>query len=174
MYVDATVGSNCPPPPTPAQCATQTNTVYKSTDTGTTWNVVGALPSVNVDFTQTGPLVIDPGDTSTLYLGGDTGVSKSTDSGATWSLVMPSTGINAIAMAPNALQAATFNVFETLAQAAIAVANDFKGDPKLACGILQDYLKGLPGLVQAGLLSSGQSQALTNQITAAEVAIPCS
>ena len=95
MYADGSVGTSCTP-----LCATQTNTVYKSTDTGDTWSVAGALPSVNVGYVQTGPLVIDPGDTSTLYLGGDTGVSKSTDGGVTWTLVMPSTGINAIAMAP--------------------------------------------------------------------------
>jgi photosystem II stability/assembly factor-like uncharacterized protein len=169
MYADASVGSGvCAP-----YCPTQTNTVYKSTDTGDHWAVVGALPSVNVDSAQVGPLVIDPADTSTLYLGGGTGVSKSTDSGATWNLVMPGTGINALAMAPNALQTGFFTLFETLAQDAIAVANDFKGDPTIACGILKGYLDQIPGLVSAGLLSSGQGQALTLQVTTAEASIPC-
>jgi photosystem II stability/assembly factor-like uncharacterized protein len=177
MYADATVGTNCPPPPPPPAtqqpCATETNTVYKSLDTGNTWNVVGALPSVNEEFAQTGPLVIDPGDTSTLYLGGDTGVSKSTDGGTTWTLVMPSTGINALATAPNAVQQGFFNVFEDVAQGAIALAEDFKGNPALACGILNGSLTPIPGLVQAGLLSSGQGQALTLQIQNAEASIPC-
>ncbi len=168
MYVDATVGTNCS-----GTCATQTNTVYKSLDTGNTWSVVGALPSVNVDSTQTGPLVIDPGNTSTLYLGGDTGVSKSTDGGVTWNLVMPSTNVGALAMAPNAVQSGTFEVFETVVQGAIAVAEDFKGNPTLACGILRDSLLPIPGLVNAGLLSSTQGQALTLQVQTAEASIPC-
>jgi photosystem II stability/assembly factor-like uncharacterized protein len=171
MYVDATVGSNCSG--MPVTCATQTNTVYKSIDTGNTWNVAGALPSVNEEYVQTGPLVIDPGDTGTLYLGGDTGVSKSTDGGMTWTLVMPSTGIGAIAMAPNALQAGFFNVFEAVAQVAITLAEDFKGIPAIACGILHDSLIPIPGQVQAGLLSSGQGQALTLQLQNAEASIPC-
>jgi hypothetical protein len=171
MYVDADVPSNCSG--TPETCATQTSTVYKSLDTGNTWNVAGALPADNVGFVQTGPLVIDPGETSTLYLGGDTGVSKSADGGMTWTLVMPSTNIAAIAMAPNALQQGFFNVFEEVAQGAIALAQDFKGDPTLACGILKDSLTPIPGLVEAGLISSGQGQALTLQIQTAEASIPC-
>lgn len=167
MYADATVGTNCS-----GLCATQTNTVYKSLDTGNTWNVVGALPSVNVEDTQTGPLVIDPSATSTLYLGGDTGVSKSPDGGMTWTLVMPG-NVSALAMAPNTVQAGFFNVFETAVQGAIALAEDFKGNPALACGILKDSLLPIPGLVNAGLISSGQGQALTLQIQTAEASVPC-
>jgi hypothetical protein len=76
-------------------------------------------------------------------------------------------------VAPNARQAGFFNVFETVAQATIAVAEDFKGNPTIACGILKDSLNPIPGLVQAGLLSSGQGQALALQIQAAEASIPC-
>jgi photosystem II stability/assembly factor-like uncharacterized protein len=125
MYVDATVGSNCT-----TTWATQSNTVYKSLDTGNT-------------------------------------------GGMTWTLVMPGTNIGAIAMAPNAVQAGFFNVFETVARAAIAVAEDFKGNPAIACGILKDSLNPIAGLVHAGLLSSGQGQALTLQIQNAEASIPC-
>ena len=103
MYADATVGTNCPvgdrirAPPRPTRSISRSIRATPGMLSGR------CLPSMSSDA-QAGPLVIDPANTSTLYLGGDTGVSKSTDSGATWTLVMPNAGINAIAMAPNALR----------------------------------------------------------------------
>jgi photosystem II stability/assembly factor-like uncharacterized protein len=155
----------------PAQC---NSTIYQSTNTGVNWTAIGALlPPTSGE--QVRSLVVDPADSSTLYAAGVMGIWQSTNSGLTWTLVDPITGgASAVAMAPNARQTATFNVLETVAQALIALAEDFKRDPTIACGILKDYLKALPGLVQAGLLSSTQSQALTLQIQNAEASIPCS
>jgi hypothetical protein len=119
-------------------------------------------------------LAVDPATPTTLYAAGQTGVWQSTNSGSTWTEV-DTTGNawSALAMAPNAEQAATFQVFETAAQAAIALAQDFKADPALACGILKDTLLPIPGLVQTGLLSSTQGQALTLQLQTAEASMSC-
>jgi photosystem II stability/assembly factor-like uncharacterized protein len=59
--------------------------VYKSTDGGATWNGSDgsgdtALPDIPV-FS----IIVDPQNTSTLYLGTDIGVFASIDGGATWS-----------------------------------------------------------------------------------------
>jgi hypothetical protein len=53
------------------------------------------------------------------------------------------------------------------------LANDFKNNPTIASGILKDSLLPVPGLVQAGLLSSTQGQALTLQIQTAEASLSC-
>ena len=154
---------------TPSLC---NSTVYKSTDTGSSWSPVGALdPTPGKEYVKA--LTLDPANPSTLYAGGPSGVWQSTNGGANWTLVQPTEGVNALAMQPNGLQDAIFNLFEALAQDAIRVANDFKSNQRVACGILQGYLNQIPGLVKAGLLSSGQGQALTQQVEAAMATIPC-
>ena len=57
--------------------------VYKSTDGGTTWNVLASSPFIGVGFFD---LVVDPKTPSTLYAGTTSGLFKSTNSGASWSL----------------------------------------------------------------------------------------
>jgi len=154
-------------------CVGCASTVYRSTDTGAQFTAVGAL-STTPGAEGVRALTVDPADPTTLYAAGVTGVWQSANSGTTWKLVDATHELSAVVMAPNALQAGTFDVFETAAQAAIAVAEDFKGNPTIACGILKDSLLPIPGLVQFGLLSSTQGQALTLQIQTAETSIPCS
>src|SRR5262249_26028957 len=58
--------------------------IYKSTDAGQTWTAIdgsggGALPDVPVNT-----IVIDPDDSSRLYIGTDIGIFASFDGGITW------------------------------------------------------------------------------------------
>jgi uncharacterized protein (TIGR03437 family) len=61
--------------------ATQANTVWRSTDGGTTWASLSALPVA----AQAGCLAVDPFDGNILYAGTfPLGIFKSSDAGATW------------------------------------------------------------------------------------------
>ena len=57
------------------------NGLYKSTDSGLTWQPTGRT------WKATWSLAIDPSNPAVLYAGGDDGVSKSKDGGATWTPV---------------------------------------------------------------------------------------
>jgi photosystem II stability/assembly factor-like uncharacterized protein len=60
-----------------AYALTTAGTIYKTTDTATTWHAVRGLTLVN-------SLVIDPADSNTLYAATSQGIFKSTDGGANW------------------------------------------------------------------------------------------
>jgi hypothetical protein len=76
------------------------NEVYVSSDNGVNWTGVGALlpPSPSAEVVRA--LIVDPGNSSTLYAGGNNGVYQSLTGGTLWTLVTPSgTGaITALAM----------------------------------------------------------------------------
>lgn len=148
------------------------NVIYMSSDAGTTWAILGSLPTT---FSQeeVAALAIDPANPTTLYAGDVAGVWQSTNGGITWSLVFPTNSISALAMQPNASQNANFNAMETVTKGVIAFAEDFKSFPTVACGVLQVSVDQIPGVVHAGLISSGQGQALTFQLQTAEASIPC-
>ncbi|MGZ8239169.1 MAG: WD40/YVTN/BNR-like repeat-containing protein [Methylobacter sp.] len=73
--------------------------LYKSTNSGASWQAVNAGLSGLAITT----LVIDPLNPATLYAGGE-GVFKSTDSGASWQVVNsglpPNLGVNVLAIDP--------------------------------------------------------------------------
>src|SRR3954452_4754101 len=56
--------------------------VYKSTNGGTTWNVIATAPFLGVGFYD---LVVDPTSPAILYAATNNGFYKSTNSGVTWS-----------------------------------------------------------------------------------------
>ncbi len=116
------------PPPAPAACTTGplrtlyatgvgmnggTHRVIKSIDGGMRWSDIDTLPRPPVNAGQTlavVPIVVDPVDTQTLYVGTswsgavatptvDSGVFRSTDGGATWSL--RSTGLPLMSGTPS-------------------------------------------------------------------------
>ena len=59
----------------------QNGGLFKSTDSGESWNAVSTAP---VSFVQVNCIVFDPVTPATIYLGAGSGALKSTDSGATW------------------------------------------------------------------------------------------
>jgi len=105
-YTDLGLGDSCceqglvtvdPRNPGTAYADTYARGLLKTRDGGATWQTVGSgLPSLTV----ASPLIIDPSDSSTLYLGFD-GVYKSQDGGTTWTLILPGSGISALAIDPS-------------------------------------------------------------------------
>src|SRR5262249_33286026 len=86
-----------PQNPGTAYADTYARGLLKTRDGGATWQTVGSgLPSLTV----ASPLIIDPSDSSTLYLGFD-GVYKSQDGGTTWALILPGSGISALGIDPS-------------------------------------------------------------------------
>ncbi len=82
--------------------------VVKSVDGGATWTSIG-----NVSASKTTEIIIDPTNTSILYIATNSGVFKSTNAGNTWSNVR-SGNIRDIAMKPgdvNTLYAVTSSTF---------------------------------------------------------------
>jgi photosystem II stability/assembly factor-like uncharacterized protein len=55
--------------------------VFQSTDGAATWHRLPGAPAVGG---CAAPLLVDPSDTSRIFLGGDRGVFESDDHGATW------------------------------------------------------------------------------------------
>ena len=58
--------------------------IYRSTDGGVTWTAVGNSGSASLPDIPVHALLIDPDDSTRLYIGTDTGVFVSFDAGATW------------------------------------------------------------------------------------------
>jgi hypothetical protein len=58
--------------------------VYKSTDRGATWFGIDGSGLTSVPDVPVHCIVVDPNNSSTLYIGTDLGVLVSTDGGATW------------------------------------------------------------------------------------------
>lgn len=65
--------------------------IRRSTDHGTTWSVVGWIPSTFVDFA-----VMD----SAIFAGGPHGVFRSTDDGSNWTTLLDSTEVACLAISP--------------------------------------------------------------------------
>ena len=57
--------------------------LLKSNDGGLTWNSIG-----NINSNETTEIIIDPSNSSILYLATNNGLLKSTDSGNTWSTIL--------------------------------------------------------------------------------------
>lgn len=73
--------------------------IYRSTDTGATWNEV-----VKGDLGSVAGLAVMPGDANTLFAAASTGVHRSADAGATWDLVLtsgPATDVLGVAISPS-------------------------------------------------------------------------
>jgi PKD repeat protein len=60
--------------------------VWKSTDAGATWASIDGAGSTGIPDIPVHCIVVDPGNTSRLYVGTDLGVFVSTDGGANWSI----------------------------------------------------------------------------------------
>jgi len=60
--------------------------VWKSTDAGATWASIDGTGSTGIPDIPVHCIVVDPGNTSRLYVGTDLGVFVSTDGGANWSI----------------------------------------------------------------------------------------
>jgi hypothetical protein len=58
--------------------------VYKSTDSGATWAGIDGAGVTGIPDIPVHTLVVDPVNTSTLYIGTDLGVFTTTDGGSTW------------------------------------------------------------------------------------------
>ena len=147
-------------------------TVSKSTDGGTTWTPSAPLAGSR----QINALAVDPANPSTVYAADLAGVYRSTDGGATWTgvdITTPHNTMWALAMEPNSRQAAAFNLFESLAQNTINLANNLSFKPALACGVLQSFASQLPGLISSDTLSSSQGAGIEQQIQAAQAALNC-
>ena len=61
------------------------DTVYKTTDRGKTWKIMGKRPSDGESWTSI--LIVSPADPSLALIGSNTGVYRSADGGASWSRV---------------------------------------------------------------------------------------
>lgn len=60
-------------------------TIFKSTDDGVTWTAISSVGGAIFE------ILVDPHNSSTLYVGAPSGMSKSTDGGRTWNgLIVPS------------------------------------------------------------------------------------
>jgi uncharacterized membrane protein len=60
--------------------------VWKSTNAGATWTSIDGAGSTGIPDIPVHCIVVDPGNTSRLYVGTDLGVFVSTDGGANWSI----------------------------------------------------------------------------------------
>jgi photosystem II stability/assembly factor-like uncharacterized protein len=105
-YTDLGLGTSCcergfvtvdPKRSWSAYTDTTARGLLKTTDGGTTWQVAGSgLPTLGT----LSPLVIDPFDSDTIYLGSD-GVYKSEDGAKTWTRVLGGNGVTALAADPS-------------------------------------------------------------------------
>jgi len=88
-------------------------TVFKSTDDGVTWNAISSISGPVFE------LLVDPHNSSNLYVGSPSGIFKSTDSGVAWNaLSVPSpyavAQLTANPAQPNTLYALFYNgLYET-------------------------------------------------------------
>jgi photosystem II stability/assembly factor-like uncharacterized protein len=137
LPVDSSVTSIAVNPTIPTTIYAQTETVkfngfrpynetasYKSTDGGNNWLIVPAPEWGYPMFVSLKrPLIIDPSETNTLYLGAAGSVSKSTDGGTTWFSVysgLPSSQLYVVSLAidprtPNTLYMGANNgVFKSI------------------------------------------------------------
>ncbi len=71
--------------------------VFKSTDAGASWTKVAASGTVGSSISQ---IVIDPLNTSVLYLSGASGVYRSTDAGLSWKSTASGGNANCVVMNP--------------------------------------------------------------------------
>lgn len=87
--------------------------LFKSTDSGGTWNIVGGVSSV-------GALVIDPSDSSTLYAVANRTVVKSTDGGQSWT----GTGFGLVSASTLAIDPQNTSTLYAIADSAIFKTTD--------------------------------------------------
>jgi len=69
--------------PSTVYAATRTQGVFRSLDAGRTWHVINS-GLTNLSMGRSAPVVVDPRNAQTLYVGGDGGVFKSLDGGDHW------------------------------------------------------------------------------------------
>jgi photosystem II stability/assembly factor-like uncharacterized protein len=82
-----------PQNPATVYAGTYDHNIYRSTDSGASWNTVG--PALWLVYA----LAIDPQNPATVYAGTGSGIYKSTDSGSNWTASgLENTGINTLAI----------------------------------------------------------------------------
>jgi photosystem II stability/assembly factor-like uncharacterized protein len=92
-----------PAAPATLYAGTYAGDVYKTTDSGASWQAVNVVPMSNDGRIGILALAIDPATPSTLYAGTYQGVFKSTDSAKSWQKAgagLPTSGVSAIAINP--------------------------------------------------------------------------
>jgi len=141
------------------------STIYKSPSFAAYATL--ATPQIN-------GLIVDPANPNILYASAVDGVYMSNQGGAqgSWNLVLSSKFTAALAMEPNAAQAAFFNLAESAVEQLIAEIQSTP-NPAFTCNLLQSLENEISTFVQWGVLSSAQGQQLTKQIQPVLQSAPC-
>jgi uncharacterized protein (TIGR03437 family) len=79
-------------------------TIFKSTDDGATWTAISSVGGAIFE------ILVDPHNSSTLYVGAPSGMSKSTDGGLTWNGLIVPTGFGVSQLSADPVQANTLYV----------------------------------------------------------------